>query len=151
MMAKLEELLSTGKLQQSEHVLDDPRAKALMLFSDVHGIGPVLGKKLVDQGFTTLEELRQHPVAETMLSPAAVLGLKYFEDSKRRIDYDEIEVHLQWIQTCIKEHVDANLVVACCGSHRRGLPTSGDMDLLLTHPSSATGNTYTYLASVVHR
>lgn len=30
--------------------------------------------------------------------------------------------------------IDSTLLAAICGSYRRGLPSSGDVDILLTHP-----------------
>jgi DNA polymerase/3'-5' exonuclease PolX len=146
MLEKIDELLKTGHLQQADDVAADPVNAALKLFTSVHGIGPVLARQLVDQGHRTLEDL------QTAHLPAAVrIGLQHYAESQERLSFDEVEEILTHIRTVLHDKVDAALIPMVCGSHRRLGPTSGDVDVLLTHPlsHSQAGCKYVYLSRAV--
>lgn len=145
MLEKVAEILKTGELQQEKKVLADPIAQALKIFTDVHGVGPVMARKLVhEHGLRTLEDLRDSGL---QLTPQVRLGLKYHEEAAQRISFDEIEHHLVFLQAAAAK-VDKGLSLSICGSHRRGLATSGDIDVLLTHPKSHSdsGCEYVFMA-----
>lgn len=148
MLEKVHELLTTGELQQEHDVTSDPINAALQLFTSVHGVGPVLAKKLVHElNLRTLDDLRR----TTYPLPAQVrLGLKYHEQASQRIPFAEFEEHMTFV-TAFAKKLDRKLVTMCCGSHRRGALTSGDIDLLVTHPVSRSdsGATYLYLPTLV--
>jgi DNA polymerase/3'-5' exonuclease PolX len=61
------------------------------------------------------------------------MGLKYYEDMKERIPRAEIEKIEKKIKKALKS-VDPELVYEICGSYRRKQPSSGDIDLLISHP-----------------
>ncbi len=148
MLSKIDELLATGALQQEASVLADPVQQALQLFTSIHGIGPVLARKLaVDQGLRSLAELED---LGAQLAPQVRLGLKYHNEASTRIPFDEIEAHLVLVRRVARK-VDKQLLVTVCGSHRRGLATSGDIDVLLTHPAtdSDSGSEYIFLATLL--
>ena len=68
------------------------------------------------------------------LSKAQKIGLKHFDDFEKRIPRPEIEK----VEALISRHVagiDKRYRSTICGSYRRGLPTSGDIDMLVTHPT----------------
>ena len=148
MLQKVDEILKTGCLQQEQDVRADPVAQALKLFTEIHGIGPVMARKLVvENGLRTLEDLRD---SDLQLAPQIRLGLKYHDEASARIPYDEIEEHLVYVRRVAKS-IDRRLTVSCCGSHRRGLATSGDIDLLLTHPATNadSGCEYVFMAHML--
>ena len=106
-------------------------ASASVAISDltrVAGIGPVKARELVDQGITSIEELKG--IADT-LTKGQRIGLKHFEDFELRIPRAEIKV----IKRAVKEVIGLSkkYTATVCGSYRRGLPSSGDVDFLLTH------------------
>jgi DNA polymerase/3'-5' exonuclease PolX len=147
MLDKVAELLATGGLQQERDALADPVNAALKLFTSIHGVGPVMAKKLVhESGYRTLEDLHG-----AHLPAQARLGIKHFEDSQHRIPFDEVEEHLDAIKRIIARHVDPRLAAVVCGSHRRLQPTSGDVDVLLTHPAShsTAAATYAYVRAMM--
>lgn len=150
MLQKVEEILATGQLEQERVVMSDPVTQAISLFTSVHGIGPVLAKKLVhDHGLRTLDDLEER--AQGLLPPQARLGLKHVADASQRIPFDEVEAHLQYIKPIVHRLVDPRLQLCVCGSHRRGASASGDVDVLITHPaadSSATESEFTFLEAV---
>ena len=69
-----------------------------------------------------------------LLNHHQLIGLKYFNDIELRIPRAEIQVMERLLKNyCYK--IDRQLVVTICGSYRRGLLTSGDMDVLISHPN----------------
>jgi DNA polymerase beta len=146
MLDKIDEIIRTGHLQQERDVTADPVNAALKLFTSVHGIGPVLAKQLVDKGCRTLEDLEHEHL------PAQVrMGLAHYSEGLERISFGEVEEHLAYIREILHTRVDPLLIAMVCGSHRRLGPTSGDVDVLLTHPltHSTADCKYTYLQRVV--
>ncbi|XP_063244396.1 DNA polymerase beta-like isoform X2 [Bacillus rossius redtenbacheri] len=128
---KIDEFLQTGKLQKLEKIREDDTSKAINLLTRVSGIGPAKAKELVDSGIKSIEDLEKH---KDKLNHHQLIGLKYLTDFELRIPRDEIEK----IEKIIKEEVkalDPDYLVTICGSYRRGKPDSGDIDVLLTHPS----------------
>lgn len=135
---KIDEFLQTGKLRKLEKIREDDTNTAINLLTRVTGIGPAKAKQLVDAGIKTIEDLRRH---EAKLNSHQLIGLKYFEDFEKTIPRHEIEQ----IEEIIKKEInylDPEYLVTICGSYRRGKPESGDVDVLLTHPSytSTDGN-----------
>ncbi|PSN36153.1 hypothetical protein C0J52_13269 [Blattella germanica] len=66
---------------------------------------------------------------------------QYFEDFEKKIPRKEIHQ----IEEIVKEEInnlDSDYLITVCGSYRRGKAESGDIDILLTHPSytSKDGN-----------
>jgi DNA polymerase/3'-5' exonuclease PolX len=151
MLEKVDEICRTGHLHQEDALLADPVTAALKIFTSVHGVGPKLADKLVhEHGLRTLKELEEK--ADIVHLPAqARLGLKYHADTSLRIPYGEIRKHFRYISRVVRERVDQNVIIEVCGSHRRGAATSGDVDILLTHPHSHSKSTAEclYLRSVV--
>ncbi len=74
-----------------------------------------------------LEELTHHQL----------VGLKYLDDINLRIPRKEIEKLENKIQKQLKD-IDPKLEMIICGSYRRQLPTSGDIDMLVLHPDLKT-------------
>ena len=63
------------------------------------------------------------------------IGLKYYEDFKERIPREEVEQLLARAQKTCYSMVKGGekvLSVEACGSFRRGKPTCGDIDILVT-------------------
>ena len=65
------------------------------------------------------------------------IGLKYYNDFQQRIPRDEVEK----IEKVVKDEtlkINNDLIVQTCGSYRRGKPTCGDVDILITHPDGVS-------------
>ncbi|XP_044764101.1 DNA polymerase beta-like [Coccinella septempunctata] len=128
---KIDEFYETGKLEKLENIHKDDRSQAINLLAGVSGIGPAKAQSLVDEGITTIEQLRKNL---DKLTHHQQIGLKYYEDFQKKIPREEIKE----IETIIRKHVselDKDFVITICGSYRRGKPESGDIDTLITHPS----------------
>ncbi|XP_014674173.1 PREDICTED: DNA polymerase beta-like [Priapulus caudatus] len=147
---KIDEMLATGKLAKLEKIRTDDTSVAINLMTRVSGIGPAMAKKLVDDGITTIEELTKN---EDKLNHHQKIGLKYFEDFEKRIPRDEME-ELEEIMLSEIEDLDDRYIATVCGSYRRGVATSGDIDCLLTHPDYTSKSTTKHgelLVKVVER
>lgn len=75
------------------------------------------------------------------------------DDFEKKIPRKEIEDVEKYIKNLVTS-LDENYLVTICGSYRRGLPESGDIDALITHPSFTSDETdkakkKTMLADVV--
>ncbi|KAM8794669.1 LOW QUALITY PROTEIN: DNA polymerase beta [Eudromia elegans] len=128
---KIDEFLSTGKLRKLEKIRQDDTSASINFLTRVTGIGPAAARKFVEEGIKTLEDLRKN---EHKLTHHQRIGLKYFEDFEKRIPRKEM---LQMQEIVLKEvnKLDPDYIATVCGSFRRGAESSGDMDILLTHPS----------------
>ncbi|EFA74984.1 hypothetical protein PPL_12018 [Heterostelium album PN500] len=127
---KVQEILDTGKLAKLIKLQSDEKLVAINNISRVSGIGPAIAKKLVEEGVTSIEKLRK---ISTTLNHHQQVGLKYFEDIEQRVPRDEIE-KIETICIELLKKIDKDAVAETCGSYRRGAASSGDIDLLLTHP-----------------
>ncbi|WAQ97133.1 DPOLB-like protein [Mya arenaria] len=102
---KIDEFIQTGQLQKLEKIRASDTNVAINELVKVTGIGPAAAQKFVQDGICTIEE----------------------KNSQRRnageIAYNGIA------------EVDKEYTAQVCGSFRRGAKTSGDIDILLTHPT----------------
>ena len=95
----------------------------------VAGIGPAKAHELVESGISSIEDLRNN---QDTLTKGQKIGLQHFEDFELRIPREEISQAEKFIKDEI-EKIDKNYKITICGSYRRGLSSSGDIDVLLTH------------------
>ncbi|XP_019504786.1 PREDICTED: DNA polymerase beta [Hipposideros armiger] len=134
---KIDEFLATGKLRKLEKIRQDDTSSSINFLTRVTGIGPSAARKFVDEGIKTLEDLRKN---EDKLNHHQRIGLKYFEDFEKRIPREEM-LQMQDIVLNEVKKVDSEYIATVCGSFRRGAESSGDMDVLLTHPSFTSEST----------
>eukprot|EP00093_Oithona_nana_P002400 02400.XXX_319_1426_1 [CDS] Oithona nana genome sequencing. len=144
---KIDEFIATGKLRKLDKIRNEPESNAINELTRVAGIGPAKARELVDAGYSSIQDLRDNPEG---LSKAQKIGLKHFEDFELRISRDEISE----VETLLKSEfakIDVKLRGTICGSYRRGLASSGDIDVLLTHEDYQSGSEgKSHLKKVVH-
>eukprot|EP00049_Salpingoeca_infusionum_P009348 m.155279 g.155279 ORF g.155279 m.155279 type:complete len:351 (+) comp14309_c0_seq3:218-1270(+) len=126
---KIDEFLATGKLEKLEKIHANPHHKAIQLFASIVGFGPVAAQRYVAEGITTIEEL----VKQDTLTATQRIGVQHFEDFAKRIPRAEVD-QLKAKAFELMEQVDPKLKGQVCGSYRRGAASSGDIDILVTHP-----------------
>tara|TARA_B000000557_G_scaffold238167_1_gene215470 strand:+ start:6327 stop:9806 length:3480 start_codon:yes stop_codon:yes gene_type:complete len=132
---KLDEFMKTGKIR----ALEKERANPTIVFSEIYGVGPKKAKELVDKhGVKTIEELKGRQ--DDLLNDKQKLGLKYYEDILKRIPRAEIEEYDQKLNQVFNEVIEENPELKgakfqIVGSYRRGAKDSGDIDLIISHPS----------------
>lgn len=124
----IQEIVNTEKLSKLEHFENDEKVRAISLFGEVWGIGPATALKLYEKGHRTLDDLRH----EDSLTNSQKLGLKFFDDIKKRILRDEVK-EMEMLLQKIGEETLPGVVVICAGSYRRGKASCGDLDIIITH------------------
>ena len=124
---KIKEFLAFGATRKTR--LKDDEQKAREEMGMVHGVGPSVLDKLWTKGVKSVKDMRlnQHLLTETQK-----IGLRYVEEFKQRIPREEVAAIEAIIQEVALE-LDSGLVLATCGSYRRGKASCGDIDILITH------------------
>ena len=124
---KIWEIVQTGHLQRLDHV--DPKQEAINLFVGVWGAGPTKAESWISQGLRTLEDLKNHG----KLTRQQEIGLKYYDEFLERMPREEAGK----IEEVVKKaalSINPGLQAFACGSYRRGKPTCGDVDVIVSHP-----------------
>jgi NAD-dependent DNA ligase len=137
-LEKLNEYVNTGTLKILEREKNNP----VNILGEVYGIGPKKAKELVENGITSIEQLRERK--DEVLNDIQKVGLKYYEDILKRIPRSEIEEYKKIFE---KDFANVSLAstsattgksesnMEIVGSYRRGAQTSGDIDVIITSKS----------------
>ncbi len=132
---KMKEIIETGSLKAASEARKAVNLDAYEALQGIHGVGPVKAKDLIASGIRSIAELRTALADDdTILNDVQKMGLKYYEASQERIPRAEMEQH----EKRILSDLDASFQAVVVGSYRRGLADSGDIDVLMTLPSSMT-------------
>jgi DNA ligase (NAD+) len=129
-MEKLTEFFQTGTLQ----ILEKEKNNPINILSEVYGIGPKKATELVDNGITTIAQLREFQ--NEVLNDTQKVGLKYYEDILKRIPRSEIEQYKVLFDNVFKTVCMSDSKFEIVGSYRRGAESSGDIDVIITSKSS---------------
>uniref|UniRef100_A0AAY5EWZ7 DNA polymerase n=1 Tax=Electrophorus electricus TaxID=8005 RepID=A0AAY5EWZ7_ELEEL len=117
---KIDEFLTTGKLRKLEKIRNDDTSSSINFLTRVTGIGPAAARKFYDEGVKTLEDLKK---VEHKLNHHQQIGLNCI-----------LQCFSQALILQELEELDPEYIGTICGSYRRGAESSGDIDILLTHP-----------------
>ena len=131
---KIEEIIKDGHLERTKDVLADADEKhtAVEQLKQVMEIGPAKAKELYEKhGIKSIAELLEN---QHLLNDKQRMGLKYYDAFLKRIPRKEMEKHNEFIISTVHE-IDPDMHAVLAGSFRRGLPDSGDIDVLLCHKS----------------
>ena len=127
-LRRIDEIIRTGNLSEVDDVKKDPRMSELV---NVHGFGPVAALNLSKKGILTVDALRAKADSLSLTS-AQKIGLKYHEQISRKIPHDEVTQHDHLLQNAAETFSSGALKLVVCGSYRRNVTTSSDVDALLT-------------------
>ncbi len=137
---KIDEIIDTGKLKLLEDMKKDKTIKARFELQKVMGIGPKLSKKLVDKGILNVKQLEKaHKKGDIELTHMQEIGLKYFDTLDTKIPRNEITTYKNNFEKTLKQKFP-EVEVHMAGSYRRGKPSSGDIDIILTTSKLKTRN-----------
>ena len=122
-MDKLTEFVQTGTLK----VLENEKTNPLNIFTDIYGVGPKKAEELVAAGIKTIAQLRGN---QQLLNDIQKLGLTNYEDILEKIPRSEIEEYRAVFETTFSQSSNDKMEIV--GSYRRGLKSSGDIDVIIT-------------------
>ena len=134
-MEKLNEYVQTGTLKVLEREKNNPAN----ILAEVYGIGPKKAKELVDQGITSIAQLREN---QKLLNDIQKVGLQYYEDILNRIPRSEIEDYKTNFEKAFPNQGSPSDKMEIVGSYRRGAQSSGDIDVIITSNSSKVFTTF---------
>jgi len=146
-LAKMEEIITTGQLAAAEAANQDPKVIAVTNLTKIYGIGNKKALVLCnDLGITTVDELKEQFAQNTsIINSKQAIGLKYYDDLDERIQRDEM-VKYEYILTNIAKKEFPNIELSINGSYKRGLPTSGDIDVLITSDGNTENDRKSFIA-----
>ena len=120
---KLNEFNKTGKVS----MLENADNLIFIELTQIHGIGNKKAQELIKtHGISSITELKKN---KQLLNSKQLLGLKYYEDIKKKIPRDEIIEYESYFKTSVISGTEMEIV----GSYRREKTSSGDIDVILTH------------------
>ncbi|XP_006824912.1 DNA polymerase beta-like [Saccoglossus kowalevskii] len=144
--------ITSGKEARKLDGIGDKIGKRLMIYTTgqlqkLVKIPAAARKLVVEEGIKSIEELKNHT---DKLNHHQKIGLRHHADFETRIPRAEVTVIDQVLQKELKS-LDDGYIGMICGSYRRGKESSGDVDMLLTHPTftSQSGKKPTLLKAVV--
>lgn len=125
---KIEEIVKTGQLKaidSSKLQGQVSKEKVIKLFKTIWDVGDVQANSWYANGFRTLKDV------EPYLTKTQKISVKYYDDLQKKISRKNIQqLEPILIKTALSLDKNANFAIA--GSYRRGLPESGDIDVLLS-------------------
>lgn len=129
--SKVDEIVTTGHLQQAEAVLKNADYQAVCALCGVWGIGPVKALSLVASGVRGIEDLRAAVKEDsTILDRCQTIGMRHYEDLLERIPRAHVAELELYVRRVVKS-VDSNLDITIAGSYLRGKQSCGDVDILI--------------------
>jgi len=132
-MEKLKEILETGTLIAADNAIKNNLVLAAINLTTVYSIGYKKAIKLYNElGITTIGQLKAElQKNNSILHGKQKIGLKYYDDLNEKIPRSEMLEYKKILLESAKL-IDPNIKLSINGSFRRKMPTSGDIDVLIT-------------------
>jgi apurinic endonuclease APN1 len=127
---KIDEISKTGTLKIYENIKKNNHLNSYKLFQDIWGIGPELSRRLVNKKIYNIQNLKNAIKNKKItLTNQQMIGLKYYDDLKEKINRDEIKYYTDEIKNLMETN---EIKVYNAGSYRGGKEKSGDIDLIIS-------------------
>lgn len=150
-LTRIDEIIKTGKLAESHIEIkseDASKAKIIDDLMTITGIGPAKALELYNKNITLdilLKEYKNNNNKTEVLNALThhqIIGLKYYKQFQKRIPREKISKINTKIQKLLlkfkkNNKITDDIVAIICGSYRRGLSESGDIDLLISGKSDS--------------
>ena len=130
---RINEIVKTGKLSELDNFNFNKKYKYIKNLTSVIGIGYKNAYKMVYKyNIHNVDELIMLISKNKIKVSSLILkGLKYYNVYKKKIPHNEITEVYNIISKIINK-INVDLICVICGSYRRKLPYSNDIDLLVT-------------------
>ncbi|KAF7795787.1 hypothetical protein EIP86_006954 [Pleurotus ostreatoroseus] len=115
---KIMEIIETGKLRRIAYE-KTPDVAAMNIFMGIYGVGKTTAYQWYHAGCKTLEDVRAGK-GNIKVSPAQMIGLRYYDDINSRMPRDEAGEIYNLIKP-IARRIDPKLVIEIMGSYRRSM------------------------------
>lgn len=127
---KIDEILQTGHLKELDELKSNDMIRQYQELMEIKDIGYALAKKLIEKhDVKSVADLRKKvKKGEVSLTKNQTLGLVYYDQLKHRIPRAEVTKITNKLKSILKP---LKIRIEITGSYRRGLPTSGDIDVLI--------------------
>ncbi|XP_059160056.1 DNA polymerase lambda-like [Physella acuta] len=126
---KIWEIAESGQLRKLKEFESSDEVTVMKLFTNVWGAGPHSAKIWYQQGFRTIDDLRQ----KANLTHQQEVGVRLYDDLLDRMPREEA-AEIEKIVRTAAEEIKEGIIAQACGSYRRGKLDCGDVDVLITHP-----------------
>ena len=149
---RIDEILDphfSGTLKELEN--QDLKEDSYNELMSIYGVGNSRAKKWIEENnVRNIEDLkREVSKGNIKITKNIETGLKYFDDLKQRIPREEIDVVKEIVQKELKK-INPQLLFEICGSYRRKNDSSGDIDILISHPKYIDENKeYNFLNEIL--
>ena len=121
-------------MSKVKFISKDEKLKSLEELAGVWGVGPNVALKFYNYGIHSVQELREN--GQHLLNKLQKIGLQYHDDISQKIPRSEVEeIYEKVKETTERLFPDKKLIIETCGSYRRGRPSSGDVDVIITTES----------------
>jgi len=153
-LTKIEEFLLSGNVRKLEQMELNPIGQAQRELQQVWGIGSSNAPKLIAQGVRTIADLRalveegKMQVGDVKLTHQIRTGVLHHDDIMLKIPRAEIAEIAEEFYREARAVGGSQVHLTVCGSYRRGKPSSGDVDCLITVKECANDD---YSVEVVER
>lgn len=146
MKAKVDEIITTGKLKKHSELIKDPMIRDISSLQNVYGIGPKLAIKLYKKGHKSPRDLQK--IIHTL--PAHIqLGLEYHDDLQQPIKIATVKSFEEEVRNAASNLVES---VILCGSARRGkIPRDIDMLIVSNDDSNVNSNLLDNIIDIVSK
>lgn len=138
----LSDQIGLSESDLTDEINNDIKLRIMMDLTSIHGVGDVRAHTIVDKntnirGVRDLISRINRGEEVEGLTTAIRTDLMYHDDLQLRIPYDEIRQADKFLQAAVKA-INPALRCIICGSHRRMVRSSGDMDVLIVDPALKT-------------
>jgi len=149
---RIKHLLTYGQMEEEEQlshlkpelIQEHTQLQQITDLCRINGIGQSHARRFITEfNITSVEQMKNALLngvireEKNQLTHAMVIGLKYFDHIESRIPRTEIDLVNRYISMYFKQ-IDPKLRFEISGSYRRGCETSGDIDILISHPCLKT-------------
>lgn len=131
LLKKTDEILKTGNLKELVDFEKDKQLSSIVELQNVMGFGPKKAREyVIDNGVNTVDDLKRRK-EEFRLTDMQKLGIKYFDDLNRKMNYDCVKNYMDFIIKITKKW-NSNILINPVGSFRMGLLNTKDIDIIIT-------------------